>query len=393
MLLVTSDHLNKRDDLDFFEASMAAPEIGMLGTRLDEIANLGPEAQQKLASLPFLDDDRVASTVHELLVGAALVDRGRQVEMLPENRATKVPDFAIHGFGVPIEVECKRRLGLSTYELHEAVHVERLYAAVRPVLEDRGLHVLLGARFTSEVASVTEQEFSSTVLSLLSDRELDGAERLATWGAVTCRVLPYASDVTTARLYSPVYLKEVFGWSTPQADWDGLLCEVDPPRRVVVGRCRNPRGLAWVSASDAALTKKARGVTSLWRRAAAQIRPAAMGLIYLAYPEGNRAAVADARTAHIRDAPRGWIPRWTVHIPLTVIARLYPRALGVGVPDLIESAMPVTVEADGYYARMFPANVFTFRPDESGRTPGTNRALQRSQYLERFCDLEPPGLE
>ena len=40
MLLVTQDHLMKQWELDFFSAAMFVPEIGRLGTSLDEIGEL-----------------------------------------------------------------------------------------------------------------------------------------------------------------------------------------------------------------------------------------------------------------------------------------------------------------------------------------------------------------
>lgn len=247
MLLLTQDNINRRDDLDFHGASAAVPEIAMLRNALDEIENLGPEAQTKLSRLPYLDDSQVASTVHELLVGAAFVRRGRTIEMLAENRATKMPDLALHGFDVPIEIECKRRQGLSNYELYEAAHIERLYAEVRETLAQRGLHVLIAASFTSEIAGVAPEEFRHDTLALLSTDALEGARRVTAWGSLGCEVLPYTVDVTRSRLYSPIYLEQVFGWTSPATDWDGLLCEVDPPHRVIVTKSKNPRGLKWVS--------------------------------------------------------------------------------------------------------------------------------------------------
>lgn len=361
MLLLTQDNINKRDDLDFYGASVAVPEIAMLGNALDEIDSLGSTAQAKVRGLPYLDDSLVASTIHELLVGAAFVRRGRTVEMLPENRATKMPDLALHGFDVPIDIECKRRQGLSDYELYVAAHVERLYAEVCETLLRRGLHVLIMASFTSEIAAVAPEEFRRDTLALLSTETLDGARQVTDWGILECQVLPYTLDVTRSRLYSPIYLEHVFGWTSPATDWDGLICEVDAPDRVIMTRCKNPRGLKWVSLSAAATTKKARGMTTLWRRAAQQIRSGAMGLIYIAYSEGNRSVIADARTEHIKGAIHDWTPRWSVQIPMTVIGRLYPSPLGVGVPDLIESSCGVTIDGDEAWLGMFPINVFTRR--------------------------------
>jgi len=95
-----------------------------------------------------------------------------------------------------------------------------------------------------------------------------------------------------------------------------------------------------------------------------------MGLIYIAYPEGGRVSVANARTAFIQEEVQTWDPRrWSVQIPMSAIGRLYPRALGLGMPDLIESGIAATVDGDETYLGMFPINVFTF-----GRRPSPDVA-------------------
>lgn len=48
MLFTCLDHLDKRDDLDFFAAAMLAPEVAMLGYSLEEIKNWGPRLLQSL---------------------------------------------------------------------------------------------------------------------------------------------------------------------------------------------------------------------------------------------------------------------------------------------------------------------------------------------------------
>ena len=80
------DHLAKRDDLDFFSAAMFVPQIAQLGNSLDEIKELGPEAERKLAALPSMTDEMVSATIYELLVGAACVRKGLELTMVPEDR-------------------------------------------------------------------------------------------------------------------------------------------------------------------------------------------------------------------------------------------------------------------------------------------------------------------
>ena len=129
------------------------------------------------------------------------------------------------------------------------------------------------------------------------------------------------------RLYSPEYLEHVFSWSAAQDDWDGLLCEVEPPGRIDVTTYTLPMCLKWRSESAEALTKKARGVTSLWADAVKQIPDGELGFVYIAYPEGSRPTLADARTRYILDAAGQFWHRWSVRVPVTVISRLYARSL------------------------------------------------------------------
>src|SRR5207237_496451 len=93
MLLMTSDHVRKNDRLDFLEAPMLISEVAALGTRLGDVEQLGPEAVKKLRGLPYVTDERVASDVYELLVGAAARRKGLNVEMLAPAKVGKTADF------------------------------------------------------------------------------------------------------------------------------------------------------------------------------------------------------------------------------------------------------------------------------------------------------------
>lgn len=359
MLLVCQDHVDKRDELDFFEAALAVPEIVMLAHSLSQIDELGPVAKSQLERLPELDDAKAASTMHELLVGAACVRRGISLKMLSDAGSTKVPDFRVTHHGAPMSIECKRRLGPSDYELAEAHHIEELYNGIRELLVTRGLHVSIEATFSKEVFEVSQTTFRTDVESLVASGNRAHDTTPTAWGNLRQEVLPYTLDLPRTRLYSPDYLERVFKWPVLQNAWDGLLCEVDPPFRVRVRSAKNPRCLKWVSLNDNAILKKSRGITSLWGRATKQIPAGEMGIIYVAYPEGARESLADARTQHIIETSKQWRTRWSIQIPMTVVGRLYPRSLGMGLPDLIESSLPFTLDGDEMWLGMFPANVFT----------------------------------
>jgi hypothetical protein len=118
--------------------------------------------------------------------------------------------------------------------------------------------------------------------------------------------------------------------------------------------------LKWRSASEEALVKKARGLTSLWGAATQQIPAGDMGIVCMAYTEGGRSDLADARTRQILESSPDWWHNWGPIIPLIVVHRLYPRALGDGRPDLIENSLVLlSRDADEEVARTYGTNVFT----------------------------------
>ena len=359
MLLLAQDHLAKRADFDFFSGALLIPELAILGNRLEEIAACGPEALRKLRGLPELKDDVVTSTIYELLVGAACIRRGLDVEMLPEDRTKKVPDFRLTGIGaIPGSIECKRRLGLSNYELEEARQVERLYDALRPSLHKGSLHCAIEAVFRVPPASVQFHEFINDILTAASlDKDTDAT--LTSWGSVAVRRLPYYNQIQQTRLYSPNFLRDVFSWDLAGNQWDGLLCEVEPPRSIWVSSYRMPICLKWRSESDGAFIKKPRGIASLWNDAIKQLSPGDFGFVYIAYPEGGRPAIADARTSHILNSMNESWHRWYIRVPVTVISRLYPRPVGIGCPDLIESSLPGAAKGNDVWLTRLPWLVFT----------------------------------
>jgi len=362
MLLVAQDHLARRDDLDFISGALLIPEISMLGFRLEAINELGPEAQAKLARLHALPDDEVASGIHELLVGGAVAAKGLSVEMLSSDPRMKRPDFKVHNHAVPISLECKRRLRPTEYEQREAAHVMTLYEPMRELLRKAGMHISVEVEFRVPVQTIEPTEFTELVTKSASFYEVTSRE--FPWGSIRCVPLEYVVDLPQAtRLYAPNYLNRVFGWAEDQVEWDGLICEVEPPPSVRVSGARDPLCLKWRSSHEEALRKKARGVTSLFGDAAKQIPDGNLGIIYIAYPEGARASVADARTRAIMEESQKWTLEWGKVIPLIPVSRLYPRSLGSGAPDLIESTLGLLAEfADPGFPSLFPLTVFTFPP-------------------------------
>ena len=203
---------------------------------------------------------------------------------------------------------------------------------------------------------MTPTDFSGAITPLLGG-STERRQADTPWGTVAIETLPYSLDLPRTRFFSPDYLATVFGWHEG-TEWDGLSCEVDPVDGIFVHRVRNPRCLKWVSNGATPNLKKSRGVTSLWGRATQQIPSGDLGFVYIAYPESNRDSLADARTQEIRDACKRWMNRWSMLIGATFINRLYPRALGIGMPDFIESTMPIVDKGDEYLLSMLPLCVF-----------------------------------
>jgi hypothetical protein len=358
MLLLSEDLLKGRHDLDIFEAPMLVSEVAGLGASLAEISQLGPEATKKLQSLPTEIDREVISIVFELLVGAACVRHGHSIEMLPASNKKKTPDFRVHGLPVPMVVECKRRLGLNAYAEKEARHVERLYNAAQTLI-DR-YHPLVQVTFSQEVSEVPAEEFLAALTPLCESLE-DDVEAESSWGTIRVRRLPNICEFSGTRVFSPYFLETVFDWNHVESDWDGLLCQISPTNAAWINKVSWPRGMKWKCNADASLLKKARGLTSLWAEAVQQIPAGEMGCVYIAYTEGMRSELADTRTKHLLDSvqTKALYHRASVRVPLTVINRLYPQALGNGGVELIESVIPMTLDGYDFMVGDWPGRVFT----------------------------------
>ena len=363
MLLICQDYLRDRPDHDFFSAAMFVPEIAALGNSIKELAALGPEAHRKVASLSSLSDDAVTSTIYELLVGAACVRSGLNVEMVQADLSRKSPDFRISGIGpMAGSIECKRRLGPTVYELEEARIVKSFYDVIRESFRDSGFHCSIEVSFSGPIKFVVPAEFVADVTSALRqdfDRELKSTN----WGTIAAKRLPYCGNLAKTRLYSTDYLEKVFEWKQDQNEWDGLVCEVEPPSQIIVRSFKLPFCLKWKSESPEALIKKARGITSLWADAVKQIPDGDLGFLYIAYPESARPVVADARTTHLITSSKEYWHRWSVRIPFTIVNRLYSRTLGEGSPDLIENSILLIEKGHDYWLDKMPLLVFT-RPSQ-----------------------------
>ncbi len=360
MLLLTHDFLEGRGDLDFWALPMALAEVKRLGFQLDEIAALGHEADKKLRRLPEMDEDAVATTIYELLVGAAVVRHGLDVEMLAEQASTKTPDFRVHGLPIPTVIEGKRRVRLTEYVRREFEAISQFYEVIRPLLREENHGWILEVEFVEESINVPAHIFVQEVQEIIGHVQFSNAEFHAPWGKLRLAPLLPAMALPETKLYSPAMLQSTFGWSEETLEWDGLVCEVTDPHGLVISRAIRPTSMKWRSAAPSAAAKHARGITSLYGDKLQQIPPGEAGIIYIDYPEFARAEVADARTQNILDSD--WHHSALVRVPLTFVTRLYPRPLGNGLPDLIENTIRLLASwAPLEMVKEFPSRVFTTR--------------------------------
>ena len=172
-----------------------------------------------------------------------------------------------------------------------------------------------------------------------------------------------SQEFERTRLYSPEFLERVFGTDLEMDEFDGICAVVDNDRVPEVERAELPLLLKWTSNSPAALERKLQSIKNLWVEAADQIPTGEMGLIYLAYEEGHRPSLADARTDAIRElANTIYFNRRAIAVPMTVISRLYPNVVHEGRPDFIESTIPMA-EAGWdnfvFWTQEMPTSVFS----------------------------------
>jgi hypothetical protein len=359
MLLLARDHLAKRSDLDIFSAAALVPELVALGTRSHLVPELGTEANTKLARLAKLSPDETSSTIYELLVGTALVMKGRSVQMLKPDRNSKTPDYRVSDIaGIPFVVECKRRTGLLQYERAEADAVNGLFAPMRAHLTRAAFAGIVDVEFSVDINEIGAADFEAGIGEAMK-------RGIATpgWGTVTIRELPKVISIPETRLYSPDMLAHVFEWDFDSADWDGLIADISATD-CLVDEVAYPRCLRWRSCSSTALLKKARGITSFFGDAVQQVPAGEAGVLYIGYNEAI-AKCADARTRNTLDViqRREWYHKAGRAVPLILVSRFIAAPRGVGVPDLIESCMILKEEGWDSIDQYFPCQVATQYPD------------------------------
>jgi hypothetical protein len=203
MLLLTRDFLEGRSEIDFWVLPMTIAEVKRLGSQLGEIAELGHEADVKLRRLPELDEDAVTATIYELLVGAAAVRHGLDVEMLAEHGSAKTPDFRVYGLPIPMVIECKRRVRLTEYVRRESEAISLLYEAIRPLLREDNHGCVLEVEFVEEILNVPAYIFVQAVEEMIGQVTFSNAKFSCTVGqAAPCTSSPGNDSTENKTLFT-----------------------------------------------------------------------------------------------------------------------------------------------------------------------------------------------
>lgn len=356
-ILVTHDFLAQEPRFDHFAGALLVPQIAKLADRLDLLREV-PGAAKRLRSLWRRSSDDVDSTIFELLVAAGCKQMGRDVEFL-DPRVGKTPDLMCAD-PYPLAIECKRKRPLSDYEIQE----ERLMRLLYQRLELEARRSGMWGRFELQLrVEASSAPFDDIVAKFMLQRFAggEGASFEYDWGNVAYVELPARFELPgQTRIYSPSMLQATWDWNTDLAGFDGLICKVSNDREPFVDRADSAVALVWSNLSEQAIKKRSWGPMSVTTEALQQIPPGDFGIVYIAYQEGARQQMADGRM----DAFAAWLKntshRDDIRVPVCKLVRLYPRALGNGLPDLIESTVNLVADySDAVLPTIFPSRVFT----------------------------------
>lgn len=357
-ICVAEDYMNGHPRYDFNAGALLVPQLAAFGAKYDALAEVSGDTQKRIATLWKGPSSSADATMFELLVAASCVRKGREIEFLPASQE-KTPDMRVHGYTLPMVLECKRQATMSEYERREENVMRALFCEVANHVRRIGLWGSFEFDLTIEADTLDIAAAAGAAVS----------QRLAPdpttptqydWGQVAYHELTPRVAGPTTRLYSPQFLQGVFGWNPDIPQHDGIVCQVTADD-FVVDTVTNPIALLWRNMSEESLKKRSWTPVALYGSAAQQIPGGEVGISYVSYREGTRAEVADRRTRWIIAQLREFWHEPSIRIPVCYLIRLYPRALGEGEPDLVENAMYFKSAAygDDVYFADFPGAVFT----------------------------------
>ena len=360
-LVVANDHIGKEPFLDTYTAARAIPQICSLGLSLETLKEV-KGADSKLRDLCRAPGGETDSRIFELLVAAAFARMGHDVGFIEETAQKKTPDLRLYDKPVPLVIECKRRQPLNDYEKEEFSVMRELFALLCARRKELGLVGELAIDFKQEVIGLPAAGILESIQDITNSLSPYAAKETE-WGTIHLRPVAVSQEFEPTRLYSPDFLDRVFEVDLELDEFDGICVVAANDRFPEVERAELPLLLKWASNSPGALQRKLQTIKTLWKEAVDQIPTGEAGLIYLAYEEGHRPSLADARTDAIREIVSTiYFERKAISVPMTVISRLYPNVVLEGRPDFIESTIPLAEgEWDNYnfWTQEMPTSVFT----------------------------------
>ena len=354
-LCAAEDFLGSRADYDFYFGAMAVPQIAELGKVFSRLSMLKGDVPGRIAELLRVKGSDPDNTVYEFLVAGAFTKFGVPVEFVKTSTA-KTPDLHVGSDHSRLFIECKRRSGPFQYEREEAAKLQLVFETLRSDPEFNEVHGVYEIDFFVPVAVVDENELYR---ALRKGRALR-SRAYHQWGSIEFLRFDSEIPVSLTRLYSPIFLSKVFGWSCDIPSHDGMVCQVASPSSFTVDRAHKPFAIKWNSLSNEAIEKKSRAVTSLLGDALKQFPKKCWGVPYICYPESSRIEIADKRTANIQREFKDIFHDASFRVPEIRVNRLYASPIGDGGPDLIENTLEIVADFVLPENRgVFPSSVFT----------------------------------
>lgn len=358
------DYLAGNLAYDHFAGATQVPTLVQLAAELEHLRGVGGDVEARLQKLWSGASRGVDATFFELLTAARCVGRGRSVAFIEET-SERTPDLECAD-PFPVVIECKRQDPLSPYELEEEAVMRAIFLRLRHFARASGLAGKFEVRLSVEARDLDVEEVAGAIfrqrLAAHWDRSL-----AYEWGTVAFQELPRRGQLPkVTRAYSPTMLAWIFGWNTDLPEWDGLCCSIANACGGLVEHVLSPLALLWSNAAAGAIRKRTWAPTNLFGSATGQIYGGSMGIIYVAYVEGARAETADRRVVAYKERLEDWEHVGNIRIPISVLTRLYPRPLGEGNPDLIESGVQIVsaLYGDPSLFDDFPTTIFTQASDD-----------------------------
>ena len=261
-LLAAKDHLGKEPFLDTYSAARAIAPICTLGLSL-EILKEVKGADSKLRALYRRPSTETDSTIFELLVAAAFARMGHDVSFIEETSRGKTPDLRLHGNAIPIVIECKRRQPLNDYEIREFAAMRKVFNAVSAERKKLGLIGELSIEFKQEIMGLSVSDIVDEVRGIANSLSPYVNKQVA-WGSIDFKPVEVSQQFERTRLYSPDFLRRVFGTDLEMDEFDGLCAFAENNSYPEVERAELPFLLKWTSNSPAAKGRKIQTIRNLW---------------------------------------------------------------------------------------------------------------------------------